>query len=179
MYKIISSITFNHHSFVLLIISLGCAHTAVCMDPMAKYDNENLKILVATHLLDDAVNEQNCLKAKQAILRKANINYPMYPMQETFLHRAIWIANIDIVQLLIEHGANVNAKSSYQNTPLHWAVHIPPNLFRPAIVQLLVSNGADILAKNNKGLTPYDYTFQDNNQEALTIFSQALRKDRN
>ena len=54
------------------------------------------------------------------------------------------INNIDIIKLLIDKGADVNAKDDYRNTPLHYAKDLE-------IVKLLIDNGADVNAINNKG----------------------------
>ena len=64
---------------------------------------------------------------------------------ETALHTAVDNIRFRIAQLLLEKGANVNAKDKTGNTPLHYAVtrgHTP-------IARLLIENGADLTAENN------------------------------
>ena len=61
------------------------------------------------------------------------------------------INNIDIIQLLIDKGTDVNAKNNTGNTPLHYAKNLK-------IAKLLIDNGADVNAKNNTGNTPLHYT---------------------
>ena len=58
----------------------------------------------------------------------------------------------EIIQLLIENGADVNIKSGDGTTPLHSAAF----LGRVDVVKLLLDNGADITARNNDGATPVD-----------------------
>ena len=58
----------------------------------------------------------------------------------------------EAVKLLIEKGANVNAKSNDGATPLHGAAFF----CRAEIVKLLMSHGADVNAKNIRGETPID-----------------------
>ena len=58
----------------------------------------------------------------------------------------------EVVQLLIEKGADVNIKSGDGATPLHSAAF----LGRVDVAKLLLENGADIKAHNNDGATPAD-----------------------
>ena len=57
----------------------------------------------------------------------------------------------DIVQLLLELGANVNARDTRDNTtPLHWAIDTEEN---EKIIKLLFEKGADIEARDKNGYT--------------------------
>src|SRR4030095_12670857 len=58
----------------------------------------------------------------------------------TPLHHAAGYGPIDNLQLLLDKGADVNAKNRRRSTPLHWAIH------DEAKVRLLVSNGANVNA---------------------------------
>lgn len=60
--------------------------------------------------------------------------------QFTALHFAAQANQIEIVKYLIERGANLNAKSSFNRTPLHLCSlkgHLD-------VVQILVDNEADV-----------------------------------
>ena len=59
---------------------------------------------------------------------------------------------VEVVQLLIENGADVNVKSGDGATPLHSAAF----LGRADVAKLLLENGADIKARSNDGATPVD-----------------------
>ena len=63
----------------------------------------------------------------------------------------------EIIQLLIENGAEVDMKSGDGTTPLHSAAF----LGRVDVVKLLLDNGADIKARNNDGATPVDVLYVD------------------
>ncbi|WP_339613613.1 ankyrin repeat domain-containing protein [uncultured Rubinisphaera sp.] len=81
---------------------------------------------------------------------------------------ASWGHN-EIAETLIEAGANVNAKSEKQVTPLHEAVRLD-NL---KIARLLLENGADIQAKDYEGKTPLQQASEtDNAEEVEKLFSE-------
>jgi ankyrin repeat protein len=70
----------------------------------------------------------------------------------SYLHRAAQFGRNDIVDLLLQHGADVNdrAHNDLANTPLLCAVighHIDT-------VRLLVTRGADVTLPNSAGATP-------------------------
>ncbi|WP_260588369.1 ankyrin repeat domain-containing protein, partial [Staphylococcus aureus] len=80
----------------------------------------------------------------------ANIETSGVFMKGTPLFNAAARGYEAIVKLLIEKGANIEARNGSGETPLYSAVH---SRFE-GIVKLLVKNGADIRAKNMFGETP-------------------------
>jgi mono/diheme cytochrome c family protein len=66
----------------------------------------------------------------------------------TPLHHAAGYGPLANVELLINKGADVNAKNRRSSTPLHWAIH------DQAKVRLLLSKGANINARQAQGRTP-------------------------
>jgi ankyrin repeat protein len=72
---------------------------------------------------------------------------------ETPLHQAVSWWELDMAKLLLEAGADVNARDEQGNTPLQRAVD---EGWRGGleVAELLVSKGADVSAKNRRGETP-------------------------
>jgi ankyrin repeat protein/mono/diheme cytochrome c family protein len=70
------------------------------------------------------------------------------PAGSTLLHHAAGFGTLDIVQLLLDRGAEVNAKNRRASTPLHWGIH------DEAKVRVLLARGAAINAKQIEGRTP-------------------------
>lgn len=66
------------------------------------------------------------------------------------LHSACATSNLEMATLLIQNGADANAKQMQNVTPLHSAAHNG----ELTLVQLLANNGADINAKMDNGQTP-------------------------
>jgi hypothetical protein len=75
--------------------------------------------------------ENQCILAKQLLEAGANVNArsQRWSNKVTPLHNACWggyCTNLDFIQLLLDHGANPNAKSSDAATPLHYTYpHAP------------------------------------------------------
>ncbi|KAI7986200.1 ADP-ribosylation factor GTPase-activating protein AGD3 [Camellia lanceoleosa] len=68
----------------------------------------------------------------------------------SLLHLACQAADIGMVELLLQHGANVNASDSRGQTPLHHSIIRG----RIAIAKLLLTRGADPHACDSEGKTP-------------------------
>ena len=67
------------------------------------------------------------------------------------LHRAVRYGSTETVSLLLEHGASVNTRGSFDCTPLHNAAHF----MRHECIPLLLAAGADVNAISNFG-TPLE-----------------------
>ena len=71
----------------------------------------------------------------------------------TPLHCATWKGHANVVEVLLAHGADVNAHNNndhWGTTPLHAAAHGT----QKAIAEMLIAHGADIHAINLNGRTP-------------------------
>jgi ankyrin repeat protein len=80
----------------------------------------------------------------------------------TALHYAAWKGQYETAVFLIEQGANINAKTLYKNTPLHYAAGAESRCYDIATlseghlqtVKLLINQGARIDPRNGEGITP-------------------------
>jgi ankyrin repeat protein len=82
----------------------------------------------------------------------ADVNAVAGDSRQTLLHGAAADGNTDIVKLLLNAKANVNARDVSGETPLHSAVRSG----KDDIVALLLDAKADPNARNNYGVTPLD-----------------------
>jgi len=90
-------------------------------------------------------------------------------LHRTPLHNAtgyFTASHFDVAELLVEHGANVNALDSDKRTPLHNAVGYQGD---SNIVELLVKNGADVNARCKTWQYPADETYGVSNVTPLHI----------
>ena len=79
-----------------------------------------------------------------------------YPLSEAIVHSD---ANLNIVHLLLDHKADVNAREKAGNTSLIYAAanrKLDPGT-RREIVRLLLEKGANKNAKSDDGMTAYDW----------------------
>jgi len=66
------------------------------------------------------------------------------------LHTAARLGRVNVVRLLLEKGANVDARNDWGVTPLHQAA----TEGRVGVVRLLLEKGADVDARASFGVTP-------------------------
>ena len=81
------------------------------------------------------------------------------------IHSACAISDIEIAELLIENGANVNAKQTQGVTPLHSAA----NNGKTLLVMLLIKKGAVVNAKMDNGQTPLSMALKNDFQETAEL----------
>lgn len=82
---------------------------------------------------------------------------PMVPVNHrdnlggTLLHDAAWAGEAKVAELLLDRGADVNARHlEGGSTPLHYAV----TTNHPEVVKILIARGADVHATYRSGSTP-------------------------
>lgn len=97
-----------------------------------------------------AVHTGNTAAIERYLAEGADVNTKDGKFGVTPLAWAVLGRQIEAVELLIQKGADINAKNNDTFTPLHTAAF----LGEYAIAQLLVNNGADVNAKNEDGDAP-------------------------
>ncbi len=113
------------------------------------------------------------IKAKEKVEKKPKVETPKVVSFDPQLTKELikelnnysFLIDMSKVQDLIERGADVNAKSDNEWTPLHWAsswVHIE-------IVELLLKAGADVNAKRNDGWTPLHWASANDSIELAKL----------
>ncbi|HCY15491.1 MAG: hypothetical protein A2Z93_01785 [Curvibacter sp. GWA2_64_110] len=89
----------------------------------------------------------------------------------TPLHYAATAGHLQIMNLLLEHHAYIDAASPNGSTPLMMAAMYGT----PSAVKLLLEAGADPLLKNDLGLTAIDFAQRANRQESADIIAAFVR----
>lgn len=105
---------------------------------------------------------------KKLIARDADVNKPGWAP----LHYAATNGHVDIMRLLLEHHAFIDAESPNKTTPLMMAAHYGTR----EAVKLLLDEGADVSARNELGLTAIDFAHRAGRQDVADMISAALRE---
>lgn len=108
--------------------------------------------------LFEAIKRDDACTVSRLLKKGANVHdrtREVAGLNRTPLHWAAAFGNAEIVKLLLDHNADVNARDEYGATPLHASSEDPDASLR--VAQILVSRGADVNAKNTHGFTTLHY----------------------
>ena len=83
------------------------------------------------------------------------------PEADRALQNATKKGNIEAVKQHLAAGADVNAKSVFGKTPLHYVAFVGQKEIPKEIAELLIAKGADVNAKTRSGNTPLDVAIRD------------------
>jgi len=81
------------------------------------------------------------------------------------LHTAAFNNSSDAINLLLDRGAELEARNQYGRTPLFWAVL---NNSADAVI-LMIKRGADVKARDEDGDTPLHHAAWHNSHDAIKI----------
>ena len=118
-------------------------------------------------LMMAALKGQTAL-ARRLIERDADVNKPGWAP----LHYAATGGHLDIMELLLEHYAFIDAQSPNGTTPLMMAAMYGST----ESVKLLLDAGADTAMKNQLGMTALDFAVKANRPDAAALIQQAVQR---
>lgn len=108
--------------------------------------------------------------AKRLIERKAEVNKPGWTPLHYAASNTEPVAR-DMVQLLLDHYAYIDAESPNRSTPLMMAARYGHS----SVVGLLLEEGADPTLRNDLGLTAIDFARQIGRDETADLIAKAIR----
>lgn len=107
---------------------------------------------------------------RQLIERGAEVNKPGWtPLHYAATHPGP--ASVEMVELLLEHSAYIDAASPNDSTPLMMAARYG----NPASVRLLIDAGADVTLRNQQGLNARDFAAAVERKDLADLINRALR----
>lgn len=108
--------------------------------------------------------------AQRLIARQAEVNKTGWtPLHYAATHPGN--ASVDMVRLMLEHHAYIDAESPNATTPLMMAAQYG----QPGVVKLLLEEGADPLLKNQRGMTAIDFAQRAGRAASAEMISAAVR----
>ncbi|AEG93072.1 ankyrin repeat domain-containing protein [Ramlibacter tataouinensis] len=105
---------------------------------------------------------------RQLIAKGAHVSKPGWAP----LHYAATHGHLEVMDLLLEHHAFIDAESPNGTTPLMMAAHYGT----PAAVKLLLEAGADVNMRNQLGLTAIDFANRANRRDAAELIAAHIRQ---
>ena len=107
---------------------------------------------------------------KKLIARDADVNKTGW----TALHYAATNGHVEIIRILLEQHAYIDAESPNGTTPLMMAAHYGS----PSAVKVLLEAGADPTIKNQLGLTAIDFANRAGRQDSAELIAAHVRSGR-
>ncbi|TGZ53653.1 uncharacterized protein [Temnothorax longispinosus] len=98
-------------------------------------------------LLCDAVKNKHAAVAKLLLTSGSKVNSKNRNPSDTPLHFAVINGDIEIVEMILDKGANIDAENEFGRTPLHDAIRNK----KMEVTELLLKYGADVNARDNDG----------------------------
>ncbi|CAF3380372.1 unnamed protein product [Rotaria socialis] len=150
-------------------------------DPLheVRYQVDNAKRLDATQTpsfhetpLLCCIRFQNEILLRKMIEKEININSLNPETGTSPLMLAAALGYLNICNILIDAGAEVNASDHTGNTPLHLAVQGYGD--KAPVVKLLILRGADINATNEDGFTPAMIAKNMDNDECCKLLESKI-----
>jgi ankyrin repeat protein len=142
----------------LKVVDVLLAHPGTDIEARTPQDESPL-MLAALNGLKDV-----CIKL---IERDADVNKTGWSP----LHYAATGGHLEIIRLLLDHHAYIDAASPNGSTPLMMAAMYGT----PAVVKVLLDAGADVAIKNSLGLTALDFALNAKRSESADLLATYIR----
>jgi ankyrin repeat protein len=125
--------------------------------------------------LETAISNGNIDRVKELLI---DVNEILTPDSDRAIHVASKCNNVEMINVLLEHGSDINAVNHWKTTPLmyaSWYGHYD-------VVVFLLEHGADYRCKNYWGETAKDRTIENNHVkcvELLSLYEMTVTKKAN
>lgn len=116
----------------------------------------------------DAINDNNLKLINEVLTDKADLHVYEPINEDTPLHFVVRNKQNNIIPLLLENNAPLNARNKFDDTPLHVAV-LASN---ETAVRLLLESGADKELRNNNNQKPMDLAKKYNHVDIISLLDQ-------
>ncbi|XP_065573462.1 serine/threonine-protein phosphatase 6 regulatory ankyrin repeat subunit C-like [Artemia franciscana] len=102
-------------------------------------------------LLRQALINKNTAIAKLLLNYDCKVNIENEKLTDTPLHLAVISGDFEVIKMVLDKGADVNARDIYGKSPLHLAAS---SKCSQTVVECLLKFGADVNIRNNNGESP-------------------------
>lgn len=159
----------KHEHALMMALRLGSLRVADFLLTQPNVDVEARNPQGESPLMMAAIKGQ-LVQARRLIERRAEVNKPGWtPLHYAASNEAP--ESVEMVRLLLEHHAYIDAESPNRSTPLMMAAHYG----NPAVVKLLLEEGADALLKNSEGLRAIDFANRADRKDAAAAIAAFVR----